>query len=331
MSLRRTSIRRWCCASRPPSTRPPPRSWSRNRRRRTRRRRHPLPADDPLASTLPLTLRQRPWFSRGALTALILLLIIALWAAVFLFGIGQVFAGDPMTKTAPASFFASAETDAGTPGHAAVVSSAGTPDPVGWSSVGPGPVRARAVRYGPGDRRTAPAGRRAAEDRSHAGRPGWHDRRNRDRRQQRQPGRPDPGGGPPPNGRGQVGHGRRRRPPRADGSYQIAGLFPGGYKLGFSARASPPSSTRGRSASRAADGDRADRRGHRGHQRGDHRQAATITGTVDPGDTLTTGDHHGDRAPLSGARPGQDRGDGHDQRRRRLQDHASWRLPAATN
>ena len=41
--------------------------------------------------------------TRGLLTALILLSIIALWAAVFLFGLGKVFAGDPMTKSAQAS------------------------------------------------------------------------------------------------------------------------------------------------------------------------------------------------------------------------------------
>ena len=47
--------------------------------------------------------QQRPWLTRGLLTALILLSIIALWAAVFLFGLGQVFAGDPQTKSAQAS------------------------------------------------------------------------------------------------------------------------------------------------------------------------------------------------------------------------------------
>ena len=39
------------------------------------------------------------------LTALILLAIIAVWAAIFLFGLREVFATDPPTKTAPASFF----------------------------------------------------------------------------------------------------------------------------------------------------------------------------------------------------------------------------------
>lgn len=52
-------------------------------------------------------LRQKPLVSRGLLTALILLGIIALWAGAFLLGLAKVFAGDPMTKQAPASFFAS--------------------------------------------------------------------------------------------------------------------------------------------------------------------------------------------------------------------------------
>ena len=62
--------------------------------------------EEPLSESIVITLRQRPWLTRGMLTALILLSIIGLWAAVFLFGLGRVFAGDPMTKVAPASFFA---------------------------------------------------------------------------------------------------------------------------------------------------------------------------------------------------------------------------------
>src|SRR6185312_1196050 len=61
------------------------------------------PAPEPLTASCPVTLKQRPWLTRGLLTALILLSIIALWAAVFLFGLGQVFAGDPQTKSAQAS------------------------------------------------------------------------------------------------------------------------------------------------------------------------------------------------------------------------------------
>jgi hypothetical protein len=50
-------------------------------------------------------LRQRPLISRGLLTALVLASIVALWAGVFLLGLTKVFSGDPMTKQAPASFF----------------------------------------------------------------------------------------------------------------------------------------------------------------------------------------------------------------------------------
>ncbi|MEO7125117.1 MAG: carboxypeptidase regulatory-like domain-containing protein [Nakamurella sp.] len=84
-------------------------------------------------SHTPIIFRQRPYLTRGLLTALILLAIIAVWAAVFLFGLSKVFAGDPLTKAAPASFFAatpqqgqagtSSGTGAGTTGSGAAGSS----------------------------------------------------------------------------------------------------------------------------------------------------------------------------------------------------------------
>lgn len=52
-----------------------------------------------------IRLRQRPLVSRGVLTALILASIVLLWAGVFLLGLTKVFTSDPMTKQAPASFF----------------------------------------------------------------------------------------------------------------------------------------------------------------------------------------------------------------------------------
>ncbi len=64
-------------------------------------------ADTARAETVG-TFRQRPTFNRGLLTALILMSIVALWALAFLLGLTKVFSGDPLTKTAPASFFASA-------------------------------------------------------------------------------------------------------------------------------------------------------------------------------------------------------------------------------
>jgi hypothetical protein len=68
------------------------------------------------AQTTTVRLRQRPTISRGLLTILILAAIVALWALVFLLGIAKVFANDPMTKQVPASFFAaSAAKQASTP------------------------------------------------------------------------------------------------------------------------------------------------------------------------------------------------------------------------
>ncbi len=65
---------------------------------------------------LVLTLQQRSTFSRGFITALILLAIVALWVLAFLFGIRYVLGTDPYTKIAPASFFAGMVTDeAGAP------------------------------------------------------------------------------------------------------------------------------------------------------------------------------------------------------------------------
>lgn len=82
------------------------------------RRSHTIPAMDEtetgpeLERSLHVRLRQKPLVSRGLLTSLILIAIVLLWAAIFLLGLTRVLAGDPTTKTAPASFFpASATTD----------------------------------------------------------------------------------------------------------------------------------------------------------------------------------------------------------------------------
>ncbi|GAA2241574.1 hypothetical protein GCM10010401_12970 [Rarobacter faecitabidus] len=55
---------------------------------------------------ITLTLQQRSTFSRGLLTALTLLGIMALWVVAFIIGIRFVLGGDPFAKVAPASFFA---------------------------------------------------------------------------------------------------------------------------------------------------------------------------------------------------------------------------------
>jgi hypothetical protein len=87
--------------------------------------------------------------SRGLLTALILLSILALWAAAFLLGLNQVFKGDPMTKAAPASFFAAAQTGAaGGAGNASGATVAGAAPAGALPKTGPLPPGVGAVVNG---------------------------------------------------------------------------------------------------------------------------------------------------------------------------------------
>lgn len=81
------------------------------------------PETDGVEADAPATLRQRPVVARGVLTALVLASVVALWALAFLLGLTRVFATDPLTKTAPASFFVSSAearglVAAGAPGDA---------------------------------------------------------------------------------------------------------------------------------------------------------------------------------------------------------------------
>lgn len=64
-------------------------------------------AAEDLTDKTTVRLRQRARIPRGMLTCLVLLAIVGLWAGAFLFGLFKVFTGDPFTKAAPASFFAS--------------------------------------------------------------------------------------------------------------------------------------------------------------------------------------------------------------------------------
>jgi len=82
---------------------------------------------EPVVRSTAVRLRQRPLLSRGLLTALVLLAIVGLWASVFLLGISQAFKGEPMTKQAPASFFASANGPAAGIANAAAVTGGGSP------------------------------------------------------------------------------------------------------------------------------------------------------------------------------------------------------------
>lgn len=63
-----------------------------------------------------LVLRQRSTFSRGVVTVLVLLLIIAAWAFAFVLGMGLVLGSDPVAKAAPASLFAASAAQAGSDG-----------------------------------------------------------------------------------------------------------------------------------------------------------------------------------------------------------------------
>jgi len=71
-----------------------------------------------LADEIELVLRRRPVLSRGLLTALTLALIVALWAAVLLLGIRGALGADPVTRVAPASYFAATPVDGAAPGEA---------------------------------------------------------------------------------------------------------------------------------------------------------------------------------------------------------------------
>ncbi len=178
-------------------------------------------ATDPITAALPITLRHRPWVTRGVLTAMILLAIIGGWAAVFLFGIGQVFAGDPLTKSAPASFFASARLPGAGPTLAAdtgpdVSGSAGTspvtvaPDNGGGNPPGGALPKDGAMPAGVGGTLTGTV--RAASDNSAVGRILVEALRIKS------------DGGT---------ENMASAATQADGSYSIPGLFPGLYQVRF--------------------------------------------------------------------------------------------------
>jgi len=87
-----------------------------------------------------LVLRQKSTFSRGLLTALVLLSILAAWALAFVLGIRGVLGADPYTKIAPPSFFVASAASDGTTSDAA---------PAGaLPKVGPVPVAVAATLTG---------------------------------------------------------------------------------------------------------------------------------------------------------------------------------------
>ena len=175
-------------------------------------------ATEPITAATPITLRHRPWVTRGVLTAVILLVIIGGWAAVFLFGIGQVFAGDPLTKTAPASFFASAKVPGAGPTLAAEtgpdLSSSGPPTAAaqdGGNPPGGALPKGGAMPAGVGGTLTGTV--RAASDNSAVGRILVEALRIRS------------------DGSTEA---MASAATQEDGSYSVPGLFPGFYQVRFS-------------------------------------------------------------------------------------------------
>lgn len=79
----------------------------------------------------PARFHQTPLIPRGVRTALILGLIVAAWAGAFLFGLSRVFASDPLTKSAPPSFYAASKVKAGGTALGLIVGSPGDALPAG--------------------------------------------------------------------------------------------------------------------------------------------------------------------------------------------------------
>jgi uncharacterized membrane protein len=239
------------------------------------KRAHTIPAMDEtetgpeLERETQVRLRQKPMVSRGLLTALILLAIVALWASIFLLGLTQVLSGDPMTKTAPASFFpVSAETSGGDRGG----DSAAGGD--GGSAEGAGAADAAA----------APAGAMPKTGLLPAGVGGEIS------------GVVTSASDQLPAGRITVQAYRQGRTKllevssaatQTDGTYSLAGLFPTAYRLKFSADGyrpvwypNAPSKAGAKKVTVAAQGK------SEGINVVIQGKAASVTGDIDPGDSL---------------------------------------------
>jgi hypothetical protein len=214
----------------------------------------PAPVDAPGNLETTVRLRQRPLVSRGMLTALILASVIALWAGVFLLGITKVFSGDPMTKAAPASFFAAGNN---------VRSAPGSGDGAGAAPAGALPKSGQ-LPPGVGGEITGTV--RATSDKQPVGRilvQAW--RASRD-------------------GLKLVSSAATQ----ADGTYTLAGLFPTAYYLEFSSTGYRPVWYPGAAAQSGAQLIQAVAQGSTsGADAVITGEPASISGTIDPGDTLT--------------------------------------------
>ena len=152
---------------------------------------------------VPLVLRQRSRFSAGVLTLLVLVAILAAWASIFLLGVGKILGTDPFTKVAPASFFAATAAQA----------AGGSAAPAGASDGAPAGAVPRNGVLPAGVGGTIAGTVSATSDSQGVGRitvEAWRST---------------------PNGPVVVGSAATQQ----DGSYSIAGLFPGTYLV--SARA----------------------------------------------------------------------------------------------
>ena len=99
-----------------------------------------------------LVLRQKSTFSRGLITALVLLAILAAWALVVVVGMRQVLGADAFTKVAPPSFFVNTLTSEGTlpEGEPAGAMPKKGPVPAGTGATVTGVVRGAADGQGVG-------------------------------------------------------------------------------------------------------------------------------------------------------------------------------------
>ncbi|GAA5156656.1 hypothetical protein GCM10023340_45090 [Nocardioides marinquilinus] len=191
-----------------------------------------------------VVLKQRPILSRGLITALVLMSIVAVWAAVFLFGLRGVLAGDPVTKAPATSFFAADAVDDLTPAAASDPPGALPKDgqvPPGVGGTIEGTVLAVSNKL--------PVGRITVDVLRQT-----------------------------PDGLKQVSSAATQ----SDGSYSIAGLFPTSYVLRFSAEGYDPLWYPGSPGQRGADLVEVAPQATNGLRdvlvRG---QAASITGTID--------------------------------------------------
>lgn len=232
---------------------------------------------EPLTQTHRITLRHRALLTRGSLTAVILLLVIGLWAAAFLFGIGQVFSAEPATKQASELMFFHTKTVAtqpsaaaqasdlsgatagvaGTADGAAAAGSAGTAGAAAAIAVPPGAVP-KGGAAPPGVGGTVAGRVVAASDGEPVGRILVVAQRVDAQGVRREAG---------------------SAATQADGSYQISGLFPENYVLRFSANGFQTQFGTGSVAVSAAAVTAAPEVVIVG-------DPAAISGVIDPGDTL---------------------------------------------